>query len=40
MAWLKRYDPLEFLELAMGYIYKACNAAMGAVEADSNGLRA
>jgi len=36
----RRYDPLEFLDLAKGYIYKVCNAVMGAVEADSNELRA
>jgi hypothetical protein len=29
----KRYDLLELLDLAKGYIYKACNAAMAAVEA-------
>jgi len=35
-----RYDPLEFLDLAKGYLYKVCSAVMAAVEVDSNGLRA
>ena len=36
----RRYDPLEFLDLAKGHIYKVRGAAMGAVEADSNRLSA
>jgi len=29
----KRYDLLELLDLAKGYLYKACNVVMAAVEA-------
>ncbi len=34
-----RYDPLELLDLAKGYLYKVCSAVMATIEADSNGLR-
>nr|NAZ31977.1 hypothetical protein [Acidilobus sp.] len=34
-----RYDPLGFLDLSKGYLYKVCSAVIAAIEADSNGLR-
>jgi len=34
-----RYDPLGFMDLGKGYLYKVCNAVMAAIEADSNRLR-